>query len=277
MRARWLAMTILLTTTLSLSACTSIQRFTDKPWGRGTYIPAAICAVAGAGAGVGIQEARRGESTSYIQQSDGSVIQSRSKDDAEYWKGAVPGALIGAAVCGLVGHYFLDPEPATPPPPPPPPPALPPVSSKRIVLRGVNFDFDKQVIRPDSQPLLNAAIRILEENPNVHITVEGHTDSLGTDAYNEALSIRRAESVFQYLRDGGVDADRMDVVGYGESRPVADNTTPSGRAENRRVELQVQQQDVEAAPVDEAAPAGDAVPVEAEEAVPAAEEAPAAE
>lgn len=260
MRARSLVLAILLATTLSLSACTSIQRYVDKPWGKGTYIPAAICAVAGAGAGVGIQEARRGTSTSSLTQSDGSVIQSRSKDDAEYWKGAVPGALIGAVVCGLAGHYFLDPEPDTPPPTPPPAPpvALPPVSSKRIVLRGVNFDFDEQAIRPDSQPMLNAANRILAENPNVRVTVEGHTDSLGTDAYNEALSIRRAEAVFQYLVDGGVDANRVQVVGYGESRPVADNTTPSGRAENRRVELRVQQPEPEpeAVPaVEETAPA----------------------
>lgn len=251
MRSRAIVLMIVVTaSSVALSGCAG---YFQKPWGKGTYIPAAVCALAGAGAGIGIQEARRGESTAVLVQDDGSVVSSTTRDDADYWKGAIPGALIGAAVCGLAGHYFLDPEQPTPPPPPAPTPKpeLPPAASKKIVLRGVNFDFDKQVIRPDSEPLLRAAIRILEENPNVRITVEGHTDALGTDAYNEALSIRRAETVFQFLREGGIDADRMQVIGYGESRPLATNDTAEGRAENRRVELRVVP---EAPPADEANP-----------------------
>jgi len=243
MKSRWLTLLIVCMTSIALSGCEFSRRYVEKPWGKGTYIPAAVCALAGAGAGIGIQEARRGTASAFVQRSDGSVIESRTKDDPDYWKGAIPGALVGAVVCGLAGHYFLDPETATPVPTPAaaptPRPELPLASSKKIVLRGVNFDFDRQIIRPDSEPLLNAAIRILDENPNVRITVEGHTDALGTDAYNEALAIRRAETVFQYLRGGGIEPDRMQVIGYGEARPLTTNETPEGRAENRRVELRV--------------------------------------
>lgn len=248
MKSRRLLLLVGLTAaSVALSGCAG---YFQKPWGKGTYIPAAVCALAGAGAGIGIQEARRGESTAVLIQNDGSVVESTTRDDADYWKGAIPGALIGAVLCGAAGHYFLDPEQKTPvpPPAPTPKPELPPAASKKIVLRGVNFDFDKQVIRPDSEPLLNAAIRILDENPNVRITVEGHTDALGTDAYNEALSIRRAETVYQYLRKGGIESDRMQVIGYGESRPLATNETAEGRAENRRVELRVVADDAPAEP-----------------------------
>lgn len=239
MNSRCVRISLVALLTLSLTGCSTGRHFFGKPWGKGTWIPAAVCAVAGAGAGIGVQEARRGESTSFIIHGDGSEEKATKKDDPDYWKGAVPGAAIGAVVCGLAGHYFLDPEAPTPPPPPLPPVPLPAAASKRIVLRGVNFDFDKNEIRPDSRPMLDAAIRILKENPNVRIAVEGHTDAVGSVEYNNALSRRRAEAVFQYVVNGGVAPERMEVVGYGKSRPVASNETPSGRAQNRRVELQV--------------------------------------
>lgn len=244
MKSRRLLLSMILATSLAISGCAAGSAYVNKPWGKGTFIPAAVCAVAGAGAGIGIQEARRGKSFSCIGGGDGTCNDGQRvyrKDSADYWKGAIPGALIGAAVCGLAGHYFLDPEPERPPAPPEPEPEpeLPPATSKKIVMRGVNFDFDRELIRPDSQPLLNAAIRILRENPDVRITIEGHTDSLGTEAYNEALSIRRAEAVFGYLAEGGIDRNRMQIVGYGESRPLTSNETAEGRAENRRVELRV--------------------------------------
>ena len=247
MKARWLLVVTLITATV-LPGCEFGRRFASKPWGKGTYIPAAVCAVVGAGAGVAIQDARVGESTAVIRDTQGNVIGSRhAKDDPEYWKGALVGSVAGAAVCGLVGHYFFDPEVATPPPPPPPPPppaaavpaSIPPPSSKKIVLRGVNFDFDKSDIRPDSRGVLDEASEVLGEHPNVRISVEGNTDARGSDAYNEKLSVRRAEAVFRYLVNRGVAPERMEVIGYGKTRPVADNETESGRAQNRRVELRV--------------------------------------
>jgi len=166
-------------------------------------------------------------------------------DDPDYPAAIAIGAGGGALLCGLAGHYIFDPEPPTPPPPPPPPTPIPPPppSSKRIVLRGVNFDFDKSDIRPDSRPVLDQAAEVLRQSPNVRISVEGHTDAVGSEEYNEKLSVRRAEAVFRYLVNHGVTPERMEVTGYGQARPVADNDSESGRAQNRRVELHVVNQE----------------------------------
>jgi outer membrane protein OmpA-like peptidoglycan-associated protein len=242
MRARRGVVTVLIALTV-LPGCEYGRRFIRKPWGKGTYVPAVVCTAVGAGVGVLIQNERSGTSTVTVANPDGTRRSISVSDDKELWKGAAVGAPIGAAVCGLLGHAIFDHEVATPPPPPPPPvptpEPLPPPSSKRIVLRGVNFDFDKSDIRPDSRPILNEAVEILKENPNVRISVEGHTDAIGSDAYNEQLSLRRAEAVFRYLVNHGITPERMDVTGYGKRRPVADNETEAGRAQNRRVELQV--------------------------------------
>jgi OOP family OmpA-OmpF porin len=113
------------------------------------------------------------------------------------------------------------------------------------VLRGINFDFDKSNIKPEFQPVLDEAAQILKDNPNVNVTIEGYTDSKGTEAYNLRLSDRRANAVKQYLVSRGIAANRMDTVGKGEADPVAPNTLPNGRdnpegrAMNRRAELKV--------------------------------------
>jgi outer membrane protein OmpA-like peptidoglycan-associated protein len=121
--------------------------------------------------------------------------------------------------------------PASPPPP---------ATQKRIVLRGVNFDFDKATIRADARPVLDEAIRILRQEGGVVVVAEGHTDAIGSTDYNQTLSEHRAEAVRRYLVNGGIEAGRIRTEGYGESRPVASNDTADGRAQNRRVELRVQ-------------------------------------
>jgi OmpA-OmpF porin, OOP family len=114
-----------------------------------------------------------------------------------------------------------------------------------IVLRGINFDFDKSNIKREWAGVLDEAARIMKERPNIKVMVEGHTDSKGTEPYNQKLSERRARSVFGYLVDKGINSSRMQTVGYGEIRPIASNTNangsdnPEGRAINRRVELKV--------------------------------------
>jgi OOP family OmpA-OmpF porin len=114
-------------------------------------------------------------------------------------------------------------------------------STKRtIVLRGINFDFDKSTIKPEFEGVLDAGVEALNENPNVRVQVAGYTDSVGTDAYNQGLSERRANAVKDYLASHGVDASRLSAVGFGETNPVADNSTADGRAQNRRVELNIE-------------------------------------
>ena len=121
-----------------------------------------------------------------------------------------------------------------------PAPAPAPDSCGRIVLRGVNFAFDKSNIDGPSSVVLDAAADQLKECPNVAVRVEGNTDWIGTDAYNQGLSERRAESVRGHLVSRGVSSSRLTSVGYGESRPIASNETDEGRALNRRVELKTQ-------------------------------------
>ncbi len=140
----------------------------------------------------------------------------------------------------IVCSFFGSPAAPPPPPPPPPAPAPPPDNCGRIVLRGVNFAFDSAEIDPSSSVVLDAAADQLRECPNVSVRVEGHTDSIGSDAYNQGLSERRAEGVQGHLIGRGVSASRLTAVGFGESQPIASNETDEGRALNRRVELKSQ-------------------------------------
>lgn len=110
-----------------------------------------------------------------------------------------------------------------------------------IILRGINFDFDKADIKPEWKPVLDEGASVLAKNPNIKIIIEGHTCAIGTDAYNQKLSERRAQSVYNYFVSKGISASRMKTVGYGESKPKADNATEEGRRINRRVEIKVVQ------------------------------------
>lgn len=139
------------------------------------------------------------------------------------------------------------PEPAPAPaptyvaPPAPAPayvaPVPAPVPPKKLVLEGVNFDFDKSAIRQEDLDNIDKDVASLESWGNVNIEVAGHTDSRGSDEYNMKLSQRRVDAVRHYLVSKGIAADRLFAKGYGESQPVADNATDEGRFKNRRVEL----------------------------------------
>lgn len=110
-----------------------------------------------------------------------------------------------------------------------------------IDLKGVNFDFDKDTLRPDALVILDEAADILNKYPQLRVEVAGHTDSVGTEVYNQDLSQRRAQVVFNYLTGKGVDAGRLvGPNGFGEAKPIDVNTTKEGRARNRRTELNVQ-------------------------------------
>ncbi|MFZ6771447.1 outer membrane protein OmpA [Undibacterium sp. SXout7W] len=128
---------------------------------------------------------------------------------------------------------------AAPAPAPAPAAAPAPTSEKVTFAADAFFDFDKAVLKPEAKVKLDdMASKLKAINLEVVIAV-GHTDSVGTDAYNQKLSIRRAEAVKAYLVSKGIEANRVYTEGKGEKQPVADNKTAAGRAKNRRVEIEV--------------------------------------
>ena len=134
------------------------------------------------------------------------------------------------------------PAPAAKPAPAPakPAPAKPkPVAQKITLAADVLFDFDKAVIKPAGKSRLDdLAGQIKSINLEVVIAI-GHTDSIGSDAYNQKLSVRRAESVKAYLVSRGIEPNRIYTEGKGKKQPIASNKTADGRAKNRRVEIEV--------------------------------------
>jgi OOP family OmpA-OmpF porin len=107
------------------------------------------------------------------------------------------------------------------------------------VLRNVRFDVDKSDIKPEFFPFLDEVVTVLRSNPGLKIVIEGHTDSDGTDEYNQKLSQRRAQAVMDYFVSKGLEPARLTAIGYGETKPIASNDTDEGKAENRRIELSV--------------------------------------
>ncbi|WOA29656.1 OmpA family protein [Alloalcanivorax xenomutans] len=112
--------------------------------------------------------------------------------------------------------------------------------NQTVTFNNINFEFDSAELTASSRPLVSRIARSLTaENNNIRVEVAGHTDSVGSAQYNEGLSQRRADSVRNYLVREGVDSSRVTARGYGESQPIADNDSASGRAMNRRVEFHV--------------------------------------
>jgi outer membrane protein OmpA-like peptidoglycan-associated protein len=110
---------------------------------------------------------------------------------------------------------------------------------EKIILRGINFASGQAVIPPSEYPVLDQVAQVLKANENVRVEISGHTDSVGSETYNQGLSQRRAQSVMNYLIQRGISAARMQAVGYGEYQPVASNGTREGRRQNRRIEFKV--------------------------------------
>jgi outer membrane protein OmpA-like peptidoglycan-associated protein len=180
---------------------------------------------------------------------------------------AIPiGAVTGAVICGGLAYLMTEdpkPKPAPPPPPPPapkpkpkvkpaPPPPPPPPAPKpkpkpkpapkverTIILDDVLFDFDKSNIKPEAAAILDRLVAFMRQNKDKKAALSGHTDSIGTEAYNKKLSERRVNSVRDYIVKKGVESGRVSGQGFGESKPIADNKTKEGRAKNRRVEIKV--------------------------------------
>lgn len=101
----------------------------------------------------------------------------------------------------------------------------------------INFDTGKSVIKPESQPIIEQIVQMMKANPELKISVEGHTDTVGNPKANKTLSDDRAKAVVSAIVAQGIDAKRLSALGHGQDKPIADNKTEEGRAKNRRVEL----------------------------------------
>ncbi len=129
--------------------------------------------------------------------------------------------------------------PAAPVAPKPVPAPVPPAATKVTYAADAFFDFDKAVLKPEGKAKLDDLVgKVKGINLEVIIAV-GHTDAVGTDGYNQGLSVKRSEAVKAYLVSKGIEKNRVYTEGKGEKQPVADNKTTEGRAKNRRVEIEV--------------------------------------
>ncbi|MEW8506918.1 MAG: OmpA family protein [Candidatus Thiodiazotropha sp.] len=199
-----------------LQACTTVDPYTREEKTSKATTGAMIGAVAGAVLGI-----------------------ATSKDKKKRKERALKGAGIGAIAGGGVG-YYMDVQEAK--------------LRQRLENTGVSvtregdniilnlpsnitFEIDKSDLKPDFVEVLGSVALVLKEYKSTMIEVAGHTDSTGSDSYNQLLSQQRAHSVSNVLVREGVDGVRIDTVGYGESRPVASNSSAAGRQQNRRVEL----------------------------------------
>jgi outer membrane protein OmpA-like peptidoglycan-associated protein len=190
-----------------------------NPDGTTEYKRTAIGALAGAAVGAGT----------------GALIGGKKRAG----RGALIGGVTGAVVGGAIGNY-LDRQAAE--------------MKRRIpeadVARqgdrlyvalpsGILFDVDKDQVKPEARNSLATAADVLIKYPDTYVAVEGHTDSTGSHEYNQGLSERRAMRVRDVLAQSGVPPGRLSIRGYGETDPIADNSTPEGRQLNRRVQLEI--------------------------------------
>ncbi len=184
-------------------------------------------------------EHRNAATGATIGAASGALLGSLVSGRGDHGKGAVLGALIGASVGGVVGHQMDKQE-----------------AELRRQMEGTGVDVQREGdtirlqapdnitfatnranVRPEFQPVLNQLATSINQYPGTVIQVEGHTDSVGSASYNQTLSENRAQSVRSYLIQRSVAASRIVAVGYGLTRPIADNATAEGRAKNRRVEI----------------------------------------
>ncbi len=205
---------------LTATACTTLDPYTGEQKTSNATRGAVIGAIAGAVAGAA----------------------TNTNDSGEAKENALLGAVLGAAIGGGIGNYMDRQEAELR--------AELEATGVRVVRTGNNielvmpsaitFAVDQSTINPEFYRTLNSVGTILAKYNHTNILVEGHTDSTGSNEYNEMLSVRRAESVGNYLVAQSVAVPRVQALGYGEEYPIADNATDYGRSQNRRVEIQIE-------------------------------------
>jgi len=208
---------VLAMTTLSLAGCMTYDPYTGE------------------------KEVSKATSGAVIGAVGGAAVGAATSSKKDRGKGALIGAASGAAVGGGIGYYMDRQEAELR--------RQLEGSGVRVVRNGdqiqlvmpgnITFQTDKSTIQPSFTDVLNSVALVLKEFDKTTIRISGHTDSTGAASYNQLLSESRANSVRDFLLGQGVDSSRTIAVGYGETRPVATNDTEQGRAQNRRVELQL--------------------------------------
>ncbi|AVS88237.1 hypothetical protein C8238_08325 [Paracidovorax avenae] len=200
-------------------------------------------AVLATSAGAQVKAADGGKVIDNWQNGTGELVWKNGTNEL-CWRDANWTPATAAAGCdGALVAQAPEPAPAAAPAPaapaaPTPAPAAP-VANKVTYAADAFFDFDKSVLKPEGKAKLDDLVsKVKNVNLEVIIAV-GHTDSIGTDAYNQKLSVRRAEAVKAYLVSKGIEKNRVYTEGKGEKQPIADNKTKEGRAKNRRVEIEV--------------------------------------
>lgn len=169
------------------------------------------------------------------------------------WKGPVSNYLLKAGIwlffctmLGLIIGIAITPEKAAPPPAPAKPIAQVNVQKcqdaikQQLSTQKIHFQSGSSQLQKDSLPLLKELAHSIKKCPEAQIRIEGYTDNRGSELINESLSLSRAERVSTTFKKYGISAKQLSTVGYGENSPIADNTTTTGRAENRRIEIILQ-------------------------------------
>nr|MBP6532478.1 OmpA family protein [Bacteroidia bacterium] len=116
-------------------------------------------------------------------------------------------------------------------------PMKPIKAGQSIVLKNIFYETDKFDLKDESKTELTKLMDFLNKNPKVHFEISGHTDNVGSKPYNQTLSEKRAKTVYDYLIAAGIPASRLSSKGYGDTKPISDNTTDTGRSQNRRTEF----------------------------------------
>lgn len=203
-----------------------------------TLLQAAMLTVGTLAAGVAVSI----DTSGYVTDTRGRVAKSGT---GQCWRTGSWTPALAIAECDpelMPKTAAVAPAPAEAPVPvaaaPKAPAAPTPVAEKIIVTKGTMFDFDKSIIKPAGEETLDGLVRELQGNLRLVVST-GHTDAIGSDVYNQDLSLRRAEAVKAYLVAKGIDGHRIEAVGKGKRELIADNATANGRAQDRRVEIEV--------------------------------------
>jgi OOP family OmpA-OmpF porin len=173
----------------------------------------------------------------------GALVNNLDDDPSDGERGgAIAGGIVGGGLLGaLLGHVICDPIDEPAPAVAAAPVEAPPPSGTQIgELKGAHFAFDSARLTSEGESRLSETVAIMQKHPDMRVSCNGYTDSIGSEAYNMRLGQRRADSVKEYLVSQGIESSRISTQSFGKSNPVASNDTAEGRAENRRVEIVVE-------------------------------------